>query len=433
SRLEGGNAFELASQFDALGNSFNLSQHLFAGDYISEIRPVDEDLIKAISEASVNGNFSPEIFNIPRLSYGLSADYQVRESDEASLNLRNRLSGTVNDINITNTLTHQSIYNSALNTDSEDNFYGDLLMNSSNVFDVMGLSLRGTLSYSIKPDDELTKVAITSDYDINQETGLRFGASKNLTADKTTSLSAGINHDFETFAVSADTRYDDSGDFSIGMSLTVSFDFEGKDKTVNLYNRKNADKGLLTSRIYYDSNNNGIYDGADEPVKDAKLNLGRIITEEKTNENGFIHVADLQAYRPVNVSLDTGSLTEPFWRPINDGSKIFPRPGKSVQVDFPVVMTGEIDGTVYYEDGGELKEIANVQIHLIDELGNILKTEKTAFDGFNLFIDVMPGKYRLKIDEEQLKKFGLKPIGDHTAEIKNDGTILGGMDFYLSK
>ena len=94
-------------------------------------------------------------------------------------------------------------------------------------------------------------------------------------------------------------------------------------------------------------------------------------------------------------------------------------------------MTGEIDGTVYMDSIDDIKEISNVIVELLNQKGEVLKTEKTAFDGFYLFLNVLPGEYSVRISPKQLEKFGVESLGEQSAEIENDGTIINGADFYL--
>ncbi|MCK5493688.1 MAG: hypothetical protein KAJ14_11320, partial [Candidatus Omnitrophica bacterium] len=61
------------------------------------------------------------------------------------------------------------------------------------------------------------------------------------------------------------------------------------------------------------------------------------------------------------------------------------------------------------------------------------KTEKTAFDGFYVFLDVLPGKYTLRIEPEQLNKLGIRSPKELNIKIGKEGSILNGLDFYLSE
>ena len=429
SLIGGGHAAEIATQFDFLGLNTNIfHEHFFPGFFSEEIQS-GNDPVRDRTKLSFNGAFS--LLVLPRLSYGLDLGYEKRESGEALLDFSNRLSGSIKGVSFTNNLTGQKALNTT--SDSDLQLSGAFLLNTSDVFDIETLSLRGSMNYTIEPEQEFTSVSLTSDYDLNEDTGVRFGVNLQIAGEKAVNYSAGLNRDFDAFAVSVDSSYNDHGDFSIFMALNFSFDLKSKGEMSHFSRDKGAGEGVVLSRIFLDNNSNRIFDEGDEPVEGAQLNIGGRSSEEESSEGGFVRVGNLSAHRPVNVSLDARSLPDPYWISTVEGNQIIPRPGKVTRMNFPVSTTGEIDGTVYMGAGGKLKEIASVRIQLLDEKGGVIRTEKTAFDGFYLFLNVLPGKYTLRIEPEQLNKLGILAPGNLTAEIEKDGSILNGFDFYLAE
>ena len=368
---------------------------------------------------------------LPRLSYGLNVGHEKRESGEALLNFGNRISSNIKGINFTNNLTGQKSLNTTTNSNLQ--LSGDFLLNTYDVFNIETLSLRGSTNYTLRPQKELTGVSLTSDYDINEDTGVRFGVNLQLGDEKVTNYSTGFNKDFDAFTVSVGSSYSDHGDFSIFTTLNFSFDPKVRGKTPCFYHDKSAGEGAVLSRVFLDNNVNHIFDEGDEPIEGAKLNIGKRSSKEESGEYGFVRVGNLSAYRPVNISLDERSLPDPYWTAIRKGNQIVPRPGKITKIDFPISTTGEIDGTVYMGTTEKLKKIARVKIQLLNKDRKIVKTEKTAFDGFYVFLDVLPGKYTLRIEPEQLNKLGIRSPKELNIKIGKEGSILNGLDFYLSE
>ena len=114
--------------------------------------------------------------------------------------------------------------------------------------------------------------------------------------------------------------------------------------------------------------------------------------EIETNAEGLALVTGLTVDQPVSLSVDSSSLGDPFWVLQREGAELIPRPGKSTIVNFPVVPTGEVDGTVYLKKGDSEKEVSNVILQLVNNKGETLQEVKSAFDGFYLFTRVLPGK-----------------------------------------
>ena len=85
--------------------------------------------------------------------------------------------------------------------------------------------------------------------------------------------------------------------------------------------------------------------------------------------------------------------------PSRPGISITPRPGVET-LDIPVVTTGEIEGMVYLEDGhGGEKPAAYAPLVLLDEQGKVVQGE-SEYNGFYLFMNVLPGKFRVEIDKQ---------------------------------
>lgn len=429
--LDGGQAFEFSSQFQISEIRFNISHEMYDDDFYSEdVDGNSSNPTESITKLSANGNI-PEFSIFPRLSYGFNAEQTQKENGEKDIELQNRLSGTIGRVNFTNNLTATKYVD--YSTAQESTLSGDFLVNTSNLFDIDSLSIRGSLDYELKPDTVFNSVSLTSDYTIDDTTGLRFGITKQLTSDETTTFTAGINKDFPAFALSTDSSYADDGDFSVGVSVSFSVDTVGNGDAPSIYREKISDNGTILSRVFLDNNGDGIFNEGDEPIENAALKLGRRASSETTDEHGFVKVSSLSTYKGINVALDTSSLEDPYWMPTVEGNYIIPRPGSVSRIDFPVSTTGEIDGTAFFMDENKkLKEISNVEVQLLNSKGEVIRTEKTAFDGFYLFINVLPGEYILRIDPEQVERLGLEGQKDQIIKIESDGTVVNGIDFYLS-
>ena len=61
---------------------------------------------------------------------------------------------------------------------------------------------------------------------------------------------------------------------------------------------------------------------------------------------------------------------------------MLPRPGKVQIIDFPVVMTGEVDGTIFLTNEGKTSGIGNALIELVAPDGQVIATARSASDGY---------------------------------------------------
>ncbi len=91
----------------------------------------------------------------------------------------------------------------------------------------------------------------------------------------------------------------------------------------------------------------------------------------------------------------------------NEGANFVFRPGHTHKISFPVILTGEIDGTVYLSENDDIQPMSNVDIELLDEKQQVIQTTRSSFDGFYLFTGVPVGKYNVRVSPTQIKKFNL--------------------------
>ena len=103
-------------------------------------------------------------------------------------------------------------------------------------------------------------------------------------------------------------------------------------------------------------------------------------------------------------------------------------------LEFPVSITGEIDGTVYLKNRKGKSGVSSVNLQLVDSNGKVVKETNTAFDGFYLLDFIIPGRYRLRVSPEQLLRLKLNASPkEEVVEIGMDGTVISGIDFLLER
>jgi len=199
-----------------------------------------------------------------------------------------------------------------------------------------------------------------------------------------------------------------------------------------MYSDSVADNGSISARVFLDNDLDGQYGPDDTPVEGAMFDTGRGIIRETTNEEGVLLLTGLPAWRDVDVIIPPQGLEDPYWSPTSDGFTVKARPGKTSLVEFPVIVTGEIDGVVYARQGTAVLEVADVALELVDEEGRIIAATRSAFDGFFLFEMVKPGRYTVQVSREQMQRLGLVATGTKSVEIGGEGTIASGRQFTLT-
>jgi len=166
-------------------------------------------------------------------------------------------------------------------------------------------------------------------------------------------------------------------------------------------------------------------------LEDIGFRLNSGYSQSRTDENGIAFITAIQPYQSMDVIIAPETLADPLWHPALDGINILPRPGNSMVIDFPIFMTGEIDGTVYLSKGDKAFGVGNVDVQLVDKAGRILQTVETAYDGFYIISNIPLGEYSIRVSVTQLDKLDLQPVSDEPINISIDNPFQSGFDFTL--
>jgi hypothetical protein len=136
--------------------------------------------------------------------------------------------------------------------------------------------------------------------------------------------------------------------------------------------------------------------------------------------------------RYADIALDPATLEDPQWKPLTPGVRVLPRPGRVEQLEFPVVLTSEVEGTIYLVEAGPKKRgIGDAQVELVNAKGEIVATTTSSADGYYLFHQVTPGALRLRIAPEQAAKLKLKGKLERGLDVPANGDFLSGEDLDL--
>jgi hypothetical protein len=187
----------------------------------------------------------------------------------------------------------------------------------------------------------------------------------------------------------------------------------------------------VSARVFLDRNLNGIEDEGDQPLPGVAFMVDGGRHPARTNARGTAYLYRLPTRQHVDVAVDPSSLEDPQWASRPTRVRLVPRPGKSHSLDFPVIATGEIDGTVAVVDGGQKHGVGGIELELVDLQRRVVARTTTASDGFYIVEAVPPGIYQLRIARPQLRPLGLIDTGVRLVTISPDGDFVNGVDMDL--
>ncbi len=416
----GGRAGKVALQSQFSNHSL-LLEHSEFSEFVSEQVSNDDDLLERRSNARLDGLLGLPF--LPSIPYAFTGAYERRGSGSDSIDVTNRLSTNINGLSMSNNLNWHwdNINDSDTNT-----LIGGFLVGGR----FGPVDLRGGVDYGIEPDQEITRASVTGDWAINRNFGARLSYQR-LEIENRNVVSAGVNRRFDNFSLGLDLEASDDGSFLTRLSLSSGFGREPRNGELRVPGRGMAGQAAVSPRVFLDRNQSGQFDEGDEPLEGVRFKVNGANAEQQTGADGTAFLTHLRPYQHLDLGLDSGSLEDPYWTAPQSGVSVVLRPGTAVTAEFPIVTTGEIDGTASLWRDGAFEPVSEVRMQLLDEQGELVKEVETAYDGFYLFDFVTPGRYTLRVDPNQMARLQLEaPLARYV--VVADGEILNGMDFEIN-
>lgn len=292
-------------------------------------------------------------------------------------------------------------------------------------------SLRGEIDYELLPVRRVTAVTLTAERRLLSGYVFSVGANRALSTGQTHYLASVATHE-GVFGIGATADYAREGGLSLGVLLSIGAIRDGGTGKWLRQARSLAASGAVLPQAFLDGNGNGRRDPGEQPIPNARFLVNRAPAARPAGPDGAVLLANLPPDQETSLAIDTQSLEDPLWIPEREGIRIVPRPGRVAHVDFPVLVTGEVTGTVRSRRGGVSREAAGVPLELVDANGEVSRRVTTAFDGFYDIAAILPGQYMLRVAPGYAGRTGLDARA-RAVIIASDGTAADGIDLTLEE
>lgn len=417
-----GTATRLSGQTSLFGVSI-FGEHGVYSDFTSEqVSGSEGNLLRSKNRFRLDGTV-PWIDFI-QLPFSLSGERERRTSGDTTTRIGTRLSAGIGRASLTNRVDWTILKGEAGESRSAT---GSFLVGGP----VGDYRLRGQIDYELKPESQVSALAISAERPIWDNAQLRLGVRHNMQPDPTTSYSTGLSTRLKQAYVGVRLDVDDRGEATALLTLSTSFGYDPVTRSPWMSSERLAETGQFVGRVFIDEDNDGVFDEGEPLIPNARLLTDGQRKSTPTGDDGRVLLTGLDSYRLTDIEVDEGSLSDPFWVPQPEGIAIVPRPGTTAHHDFAVVSTGEVDGTVFRAIGGTARPVSGAIVQLVNEKGRVVRTQRSAYDGFYLFQFVPPGRYQVRIDPMQLRALDLMVVEELAAEITGDGNIVGNQRIVL--
>ncbi len=413
----GGSLYELGLKTQIRRFSLDFTHTALQDGYVSDFFQQSADPIDVRDRGRITGSIAvTEKFRLP---VALDVKREQTQSGIKTYDATGRISANLLGTNLTNSLNWRSI----AGVGSAD---GTLQISRR----LAGVGVSSQIAYSLEPDNKIASYALSVDKNFGESMRASFGMLHAMDPSVTT-YTAGLNRNFGSFGLGVSARHSTLGESAIGMQLFMAMGRDPRSGKWMLDWQPMAPSGALSTQAYIDANMNGKFDQGEKPIEGVGYIINGGYRHPKlSNADGLAYLSRLSPKQYTDIAIDPGTLEDPQWVPETPGVRVLPRPGKAQVIDFPVVMTGEVDGTVYLKnEDGKLRGIGNAQIELLDNNGDIAVTATSASDGYYILTAVRPGKYMARISPEQLDKLDLMSSESKPVVITADGKFIDGLNF----
>lgn len=389
----------------------------------------DSDLSVFENSFSVNGPMPFGSVFLPQ--YSASVNYRAEDGGDSLLSTSAGINGGWHNLSFAGNVRHRT--GDSLD---DDTFDSTLSLSGAKGKD----RIRLTANYEIEPDAALENVAAAYSRRLTKKLDVDFNVTKNQNQAKT-EYETRLDWQAGFIRISPSIRYDTDQDFFAGLNTRFGLTQEPLTGEVRMFDRSITSHAFASAFVYLDKNGDGTFNNDDEPLEDVEVSAPQNGRRATTDKKGIALFSRMTRLRHTDIFIDKETLQDPAWIPGFDGLSIIPREGYVAQVEFPIHMSGELDGTVYAkvvplpfeeQDGAEGEEYApaqpvplrNIELHLYNSKGEVEQRTLTDSGGFYYFASVPPGRYYLMIDEKSAARKNIIRPKPQEVEFGYEGTLI---------
>ena len=251
--------------------------------------------------------------------------------------------------------------------------------------------LRMSYDYSIKPRPKSRRASL----DLNRRHRKWFvsGGVNYDFRDRNMDWTVGASRDFSGVRLGLDARHSmDSNDTRVLATLSFAIDRDPLTGGVRFGRNARSSRGSVKLNAFRDLDGNGIRSSDEPQVGGVRFQAGNRRRSRQDRDTSLLE--DFPIHQAEGILVDTEQVDEPYLISSVEGVIIRPRPGRTINVEIPLIESGELEVLL-------LNDKADPMPHEIVTLsrcdGSSVTQERSAFDGLVYIPSLLPGCYRLSL------------------------------------
>jgi hypothetical protein len=362
---------------------------------------------------------------LPRLPLVVEFSHDHADPADGVDQVVGRLAGSSRGLSVSNQATWTRVRSATQPVRERSS--GQLLVNRR----MRRFSLRGELEYRMTGSENPSAVSLVTDLSAGRNSVVGAGVRRELDTGRLR-YQVGYQRSEGRLGVGIQSSYIPGVGFAGSVQFTLGLNREPRTGAWSRHARPIADAGAVSAGVFLDANGNGVMDPGETPIEDADLLLENNSDLGRTDSAGVAFVSNLAGDRPMNLSVAPASLADPQWILDPPAVQIVPRAGKVSRVDFAVLLSGEVAGTVRMRSAAGMIPAAGVTLELVPVDGTrAVRVTRSDYDGFYNFAELRPGYYTLRVPAAATQRRGLGAVPERALVIDRSGPVLDGVDFLL--
>ncbi|QIB67077.1 hypothetical protein [Kineobactrum salinum] len=412
---DGGSLMQLGVKTNLAGIALDANRMYLQRFYSERFSNFDDPVI---TRDTLRLNGSIPIFR-RRLPMTIDTLWDAHESGRVDKDLNASLSTYAFHTAFTNTLRWRS------NAGNEE-FLGAMRVSRR----LRDMSLRGRVGYELGSDATVTQLALAADTFLGDGYRLTLGVAHELETPET-QYSTGFTKNIGSYGLGLNVSYHDTGEVAASVQFFLALGRDSPRSGWLFDARPKAGTGAASVRAFLDSNDNGSMDPGEVPLPGVGFTVNGGRHQARTDAAGISHIGHSPIKQRVNIAVDVGTLEDPQWAPAVPGRSLVPRPGRVAEMNFPIRMTTEIDGTAFLYENEEKRGMGGLELELLDDDNNVVARTTSSWDGFYIIAGIVAGEYWLRVSPVQLRRLGLNDTGIKLVTVDGTGDFINGMDLLV--
>lgn len=232
-------------------------------------------------------------------------------------------------------------------------------------------------------------------------------------------------------AYGAELGYARSAGYSVGLRLQISVGREPRTGRWITDAQPMTGTGAVSVQAFADANYNGKFDAGERVLDGVQFRIAESEHPDRSPDPKVALYTQISGGSEQDLEVDTATLEDAAQQPAVPRLTILARPGTFMKVDYPIVVMGEVNGTTRLRKDGQSSEMAGLEVELVKESGELIRAQRSAYDGYFEFRNLFPGDYRLRVTAREVQRLKLKSAPERRIHVDLQKNLFEGQDLVV--